>query len=313
MTALAVPSQNIAFVESLLHTRWLETSALCLVVWDYFITLDLEIDLYWCGGWSFARVLFFLNRYFGMASVAVSVGVFIFPDVTESVRVHSFPASLSNRRAFQFCIVWLSYLWGGLRVVDLLTVHATTCLRVYGVYGKQKSAIIALIAFSLVTISAVVAVSTVAILNSTIISDPAVDVDVCVYNGIGLDLIYIAWLVMGIFELITLAAILAQTFQPLMMARSAIPAWSNTLSFVVTRESILYFLAVIVSYIGSALVWRFGVDALVYVTMVWATAVNSVAGSRMLLNIRNGVNVFPQSIQNITSTKLDFRPFATTS
>ncbi|PFH52638.1 hypothetical protein AMATHDRAFT_39392, partial [Amanita thiersii Skay4041] len=41
------------------------------VLYDWLITLDEEVDLVWSRQWSFAKILFLLNRYFGTLSLVM--------------------------------------------------------------------------------------------------------------------------------------------------------------------------------------------------------------------------------------------------
>jgi len=40
-------------------TGYLHVAGLALLLWDYFLTLDLEIRFFWRREWSWPRVLFF--------------------------------------------------------------------------------------------------------------------------------------------------------------------------------------------------------------------------------------------------------------
>ncbi|KAJ6495366.1 hypothetical protein C8R45DRAFT_986966 [Mycena sanguinolenta] len=53
--------------------RSANVSALCLFMWDYFLTFPQEVQYFWGSRWSFVKLLFFLNRYFTMVLVAFTV------------------------------------------------------------------------------------------------------------------------------------------------------------------------------------------------------------------------------------------------
>ncbi|KAH8094644.1 hypothetical protein BXZ70DRAFT_1033918 [Cristinia sonorae] len=49
---------------ALRQTKYLSIASICLFIYEYFLTLDREIQFFWSGEWSVTRILFFANRYF---------------------------------------------------------------------------------------------------------------------------------------------------------------------------------------------------------------------------------------------------------
>ena len=53
-------------VRALSHNRcssYLIGYFIVIFCYDFFLTLESEIDLFWCREWSFVSILFILNRY----------------------------------------------------------------------------------------------------------------------------------------------------------------------------------------------------------------------------------------------------------
>ncbi|KAJ8514999.1 hypothetical protein ONZ45_g7517 [Pleurotus djamor] len=44
-------------------TQYAQASSFTFFAWDYFVTLPNESRYFWSGKWTYARILFFLNRY----------------------------------------------------------------------------------------------------------------------------------------------------------------------------------------------------------------------------------------------------------
>ncbi|KAG2132837.1 uncharacterized protein EDB93DRAFT_893749 [Suillus bovinus] len=52
--------------------RRLGVSAAVLYVWDFVLTFREEVDILWGTKWTTSRILFFINRYFGLAVIIAS-------------------------------------------------------------------------------------------------------------------------------------------------------------------------------------------------------------------------------------------------
>lgn len=52
--------------------RQLGVSAAALYVWDFVLTFHDEVNILWGTRWTTSRILFFINRYFGLAAIIAS-------------------------------------------------------------------------------------------------------------------------------------------------------------------------------------------------------------------------------------------------
>ncbi|KAJ7778844.1 hypothetical protein DFH07DRAFT_796204 [Mycena maculata] len=56
---------GLAFMVShVVEGRSFALASFVLIIWDYFITLNEEVQHFWSGPWSISRILFLCNRYF---------------------------------------------------------------------------------------------------------------------------------------------------------------------------------------------------------------------------------------------------------
>lgn len=64
--------------------RQLGVSAVVLYTWDFVLTFQDEVNILWGTRWTTSRILFFINRYFGLATIIASTffDVQTNPDVT---------------------------------------------------------------------------------------------------------------------------------------------------------------------------------------------------------------------------------------
>ncbi|KAG8812423.1 hypothetical protein FRC19_003145, partial [Serendipita sp. 401] len=52
---------------------YLSVGSLVLLVYDYMITFQDEMDCFWTPSWTWTRVYFFLNRYISLACALIQV------------------------------------------------------------------------------------------------------------------------------------------------------------------------------------------------------------------------------------------------
>ncbi|KAL4250282.1 hypothetical protein ABKN59_003165 [Abortiporus biennis] len=86
---LSLPSAEIDTLLNILQgvyaTRLLGIGSFCLMIYDYFLTLDQEIEYYWSGKWTTTRVLFFLNRYIPPLATLWSIVCLVTPNLSTEV------------------------------------------------------------------------------------------------------------------------------------------------------------------------------------------------------------------------------------
>lgn len=106
-------------------------TAAAVVIYDYLLTLHLEIKYIWSSRWSYTKVLFLLNRYVAFVSTSVILYDQVFLDVSAEVCKTTWPLS-----------VWL---------MVFRTVVATTilCVRTWAIWGKDRRVGIGLVAIML--------------------------------------------------------------------------------------------------------------------------------------------------------------------
>ncbi|EJC98291.1 uncharacterized protein FOMMEDRAFT_162057 [Fomitiporia mediterranea MF3/22] len=63
LAGVLASGQMYTMLNSLQSTRYLAVACFALLVYDYFLTLEQEIKLFWRAKLTITRVLFFLNRY----------------------------------------------------------------------------------------------------------------------------------------------------------------------------------------------------------------------------------------------------------
>ncbi|VDC07408.1 unnamed protein product [Peniophora sp. CBMAI 1063] len=65
--------------------RCCQLAAACVVVYEYGLQLDKEVDYFWRRKWSVGKVIFLWSRYFTIAFVVGNASVFLNPHPSEEV------------------------------------------------------------------------------------------------------------------------------------------------------------------------------------------------------------------------------------
>ncbi|KAI5122721.1 hypothetical protein M0805_009774 [Coniferiporia weirii] len=266
-------------------------SSMLLLVYDYVITLPDEVNLVWNSPRSSAKTIFFLNRYFSLFVV-----------ITYTCR----------RTAFDFQ-AWSN--WVACILVELLlqfwvcSVYqpSTSSLcpsskhYIENKSGKRTRVLMTILCIALATSSA-------AALGVVL---HKVDIEVEM-PGCSLAAARSAPLVMKIlqsasqprvpapmfacmlpsvvYELALLALLVRRELQFLRTGRSC-EVRRNPVAIVLIRDSVTYFIIILIAYLANALVWTFAPSQLFQVCVGFGVALPSLLGSRLLLNLRGAHQV----------------------
>ncbi|KAI5122116.1 hypothetical protein M0805_002238 [Coniferiporia weirii] len=79
LLSILASGQLYTVVNSLQSTKYLAVACFTLLVYDYFLTFEQEVQLFWRRGLSLTRILFFLNRYFPPANFFIVLVWFFRP------------------------------------------------------------------------------------------------------------------------------------------------------------------------------------------------------------------------------------------
>ncbi|KAF8584196.1 hypothetical protein K439DRAFT_1159773 [Ramaria rubella] len=229
---------------TLIPTRYATMSAFTFLVYDYLLTYKNELNLIWNRGWSLGKVLFILNRYFGIGAVLFDVYVFSNKEVSVVLRQ-----------------IWL--------------VETNS---IYAVYDRKRKIFITLIVLLIIEILGMVFLTSFGIPKEYL----GVHLGGCAYVRPPPDTF-----------LSGLPAIILESIMFGMMAYRARMAWKNDLESallrLIIRDSVLYFLSMILVLLMGCLCWAsaFGPHVEVELALNWTTALSCALGSRLLLNMRS--------------------------
>lgn len=121
-------------VGDIVHYKVYVGAVATLLFWEYLVTVNRERQLYWhFHSWSFVKILFFINRYYGLAFCIVALVL------VQSNWVNQATCSRI------YMIIPISF------AILLAVCQGILCLRIWAIWARQRAIMILLsIAWSLV-------------------------------------------------------------------------------------------------------------------------------------------------------------------
>ncbi|EJD38180.1 hypothetical protein AURDEDRAFT_187844 [Auricularia subglabra TFB-10046 SS5] len=273
-------------VANLRLTRYLDISATTALLYDFADTFGREQRLFWHGPWSWLRFLFFLNRYSA-----------IFVQLFNTSSLMSSP----SKEVRKFAIGFL--LWTG--VGEIFIVQAILCIRLNAMYDRQRTIVHSLLALFISTCTGTIAtlayqVARLHVSGKVTNSPPSSEVTACFVPVkvqdfalvsvpiLTFDLVAVLLaMYKAYYHMTTKIAVNVSLKENVHVSAHVQPAWTGPrLLRVLIRDSMIYFIIICSVYILNILIWRLEETSLSLVATGWSLTLLSVAGSRMLLNLR---------------------------
>lgn len=149
VVSLVTSGELLVLVDSVQATKYLSVACFALVAYEYLLTLDQEISLFWRRGFTATRILFFINRYTPFVIFTIYIMSYFrqFPSL-EFCEVTF--VSVASVVVFEIIVmqailvVRVTYLWCGRPAVQLLVgatflVGVTIATTVFGFVVKATS------------------------------------------------------------------------------------------------------------------------------------------------------------------------------
>jgi len=263
--------QAIGDIEAI---RCAQLASSSIIVFDHVVTLDLEVDLIWRSSWSFGKVLFIINRYYTLFSAVFNNYSF-------------FSTSLSD----SFCRKFFHWQgWTGL--VACVLAEIILQMRLYALYSLNKK-ILALMVTSFIvtsTMSGIIMGRVLASITATarpfafLRLEPLSDVVFCDPSNIS-SRFFTFWIPMLANECLLCFLALVRGCQTFRSGGTLFRS-SRRLVGILIRDSVLYFIVIMSTYLTCLLVWILGRQTLLEVPIGFSVAMSCVLANRIILNVR---------------------------
>ncbi|KAL4264479.1 hypothetical protein AB1N83_003534 [Pleurotus pulmonarius] len=253
-------------------TQCVHFSSLTFLLWDYIVTFTDEVELFWTGKWSYPRVLFFVNRYQAIGWQMVhTVGVL----------------TVTKPGFERVGHVWMHNMIIISAVSGIIPIQLILSFRVYGLYNRAKW----IIGFFAVAILATTAAQLYLVIKFspavTQISIPFLKISACQPTPGTTSHLFIAPIPALVFDVPAFLLVLLRGVSHLRAQRN-IGFRGAALIRLLVRDSIQYFLIIVVAYSGSIIAFIKLPDIETFATFTYTASIISVSGSRMLINLRKG-------------------------
>jgi len=232
-----------------------------VLLYDHILTFDFEVDLIWRAKAGLVSVIFLLNRYI--------VPLLLIVDLFEMFDLPTNSQTL--------CKVWTT-IQSVFTIASFMSIHTIVAMRVYALYnGKRWVGRFLWVASVLYLVSST---AIIAMAHVNVIPDLQPEHHQCV--GSIPSFLWAAWLPSIIFETILFILTLIAMIEHDNKRRSF-----NTLTVILYRDGMLYFVVVSLCSLFSLLVWAFADPTLLGLARYFALAIVNVAGSRLVLNLKS--------------------------
>ncbi|KAK7691476.1 hypothetical protein QCA50_004875 [Cerrena zonata] len=263
--------------------RSMTLAGFTILAYDHILTFSQEVDLIWrASSFSFASAIFLFNRY--------TVPLMLIVDIYEFFGVADDSA--------MFCKVWTG-LQSVLTVMSFMSIHAIAALRIHALHnGKVWVKHLLWIAGAIYFLSSASIIVTAQV---QLLPNMQPFHHACV--GQIPWFLWMVWLPSVIFESVLF------TLTVCAMLDADRRRTLNTLSHILFRDGMLYFIVVSFCSLFSLLVWAFADPSLSGLARYFALAVVNIAGSRMVLNLKS--YAASQSFSGLTSSWGNITPSTT--
>ncbi|ESK86085.1 hypothetical protein Moror_9342 [Moniliophthora roreri MCA 2997] len=245
-------SELISGVLSVVETtKYAELAASTIILFDHLITLDDEVELIWKSSWSIGKVLFFINRYYTLASVIC----------------HRF-----------------FYWQGSTGLFACMIAEIILQMRLYALYFLNRRVLAIMVTTFILTSASAAAIMGVVLSGVEAKSKiPFIPTTFCFPSNVP-HYFYAFWIPILTFETVLCSLALFRGYQTFRTSGSPFQSGQRLIG-VLIRDSVVYFLVMFATYLTNLLVWVWDINYL-EVTVGFSVAMSCVLGNRVIINVR---------------------------
>ncbi|KAH8831986.1 hypothetical protein DL96DRAFT_1706378 [Flagelloscypha sp. PMI_526] len=108
-----------------------------MLLWDYVLTVDQEVAFFWGSAATWPQALYFANRYFALASVALGTFALVSTDVTSQLSVQILLVTL-YLLIWSFCDIYIRYIMTTCGLTQVFLIQFILAHRVWAMYGMAN-------------------------------------------------------------------------------------------------------------------------------------------------------------------------------
>ncbi|OBZ68334.1 hypothetical protein A0H81_11778 [Grifola frondosa] len=273
-------AELITSIENVHMTQFVSFIAATIVVYDYIICIEREVELIWQKRWSVIKLAFIWHRYFGLSCMLFQVIALNSTAINDALYVF-IPVRIDQEYQGRFWFHWET--WGYCSI--LFSSEAVLLLWIYVVYNKSRW-ILAVMGFLYVTeVVAVVMILAFSFIHFDANSHTIPGTTFCVIGSVP-STYRLLWVPILAFDSILLLLFLYRGCgRSLRCGRKRTFTYDNLLDMVY-KHSLMNFLAIFASYLSCAIIWLVATPGLYQIPVAFALALSITNCTRLLINIR---------------------------
>ncbi|KAH9858528.1 hypothetical protein C2E23DRAFT_717077 [Lenzites betulinus] len=263
-----VVAEIITGVRDIRSTQLVSFVTATIVIYDYIVCIEREVELIWKKRWSVIKFAFLWHRYFGLLCVMY---------VADVLSTHPLVSA-------EVCSFWFYWeTWGYCGV--LFTSEAVLLLWIYVVYNKNRYILALIGACYVAEVVSVLAILAVSFQNFEANAFRLLGVQYCIITDFPRTF-KLLWIPILAYDSLLLLLFLYRGCGSSLGCNRKRTRNHDSLLHMVYRHSLLNFLAIFGTYLSSAIIWLTSPVGLYQIPVSFALALSITNCTRLLLNIR---------------------------
>ncbi|KAK0445797.1 hypothetical protein EV421DRAFT_2034300 [Armillaria borealis] len=236
--------------------------------WEFAITLDDEISVIWQSKWSWIKFLFFANRYLVLFSQTFDLIGYFLP-----------------KPSYNVGLAWVGYITIIDGTLQVFIADIILIIRLAAIYGRKKRVIVPVVVLYILTVAASSTVLAIQARNATGTNQPLPGIYLCTLTS-KLNILYAYWIPISVFEVLIFLLAAFRVITDFNGPKVLSAYGPLSLLAIVVRDSLFYFVVVLITALSNALEYRFASPGKYNVLYGPTSAALSISMSRMILNLR---------------------------
>ncbi|TFK45953.1 hypothetical protein OE88DRAFT_1739904 [Heliocybe sulcata] len=255
--------------------RYSAVAGLAFYAYHFIQTMPTEVELIWGTPLSIMKVLYMLNRYYGIVAIVPTV----------------------------YCNLWSEWgSWAGLVLTQLIesefdahfypsaSPHCAVILqiRLHAILEHKK---LPMVVVSVLYVCEVITMLVMGIIRCRTVNSGVIDVygfKSC--SGTTPTYFYAWWIPIMVFDAMLMLLIMYKAASHMRsQAKSQLPkewGYASRLLFILAKDSVVYYVVIFCVWMGNTLLWELGSVDLWGVGSTWAMVIPSTAATSIMLNLR---------------------------
>ncbi|KAI0674783.1 hypothetical protein C8Q78DRAFT_1075156 [Trametes maxima] len=273
-------AEFITGVGDIRNTQYVSFVTATIVIYDYIICIEREVELIWKKRWSVIKFAFLWHRYFGLLCVILQVYALNPREINDQLVGCDSETGLRPGS----CSFWFYWeTWGYCAV--LFTTEAVLLLWIYVVYNKNRFILAIMGVCYIAEVAGVLTILSVSFQHLEAVAFGVLGAQYCVMGRLP-KIFELLWVPILAYDTLLLLLFIYRGCRSTLACNRKTTYGHDNLLDMVYKHSLLNFLAIFGTYMACAIIWLTGRISLYQIPVGFALALSLTNCTRLLLNIR---------------------------